>query len=226
MCSRYPAVTICESDSVPELCSALDCRPNHPRRLLTRHAQRLWSHHHRQRSLLALLLMLYSATLVRAPQFTSDADCSACPPKCQRAPPPRPLFALAPPRLDRRTWLGAGRCVAAALMPPTRFPFSLHHLQSTEMSDARVVAKKARRAAKPQVKLFATTEALSSLMDLLGSPTDPDDRLSVRGKALTRLWAAPFTAFVQTMRPGSREMYDAIAALSSKSLRTWRAPSQ
>lgn len=59
------------------------------------------------------------------------------------------------------------------------------------------------------MNLSATVKTLSSLMLSLQRPTDPDDRLSVRGEALVRLWAEPFMAFVQNMGRHQRKHYDA-----------------
>lgn len=75
------------------------------------------------------------------------------------------------------------------------------------MSATRVAVKETRR--KEQVKISATAKELSSLMSLLGSPTDPDDRLAVRGEALVSLWAKPLPAFVQSLRPHTHKKYDA-----------------
>ena len=56
--------------------------------------------------------------------------------------------------------------------------------------------------------LAGTVRALVLLMKSLACPTDPDDRLPVRGEALIRLWAIPFSTFVSNMRRDSRKNYD------------------
>lgn len=77
------------------------------------------------------------------------------------------------------------------------------------MSAPRVAARKTHRAVKQQVNLCEAAKALSSLMFLLKSPTDPDDRLCDRGQALIRLWAEPFTAFVSSLVADRGKQYDA-----------------
>lgn len=120
------------------------------------------------------------------------------PPSRQQAPPPRLLSVLAPPRLVRDS--------SSLSLVPDPLLFLLHPLRPARMSASRS-AGNAHKAPK-QKALAGTVRALVLLMKSLACPTDPDDRLPVRGEALIRLWAIPFSTFVSNMRRDSRKNYD------------------